>query len=315
MRVVQIARFPVPPTYEPPKSLPLEFHFDPVDLNELVTEHGREVRVLITNSLKGLPEDLWAKLPSLELLANFGTGLDRIDLHEAAKRGVKVTHTPDAVTHDAADLAFAHLLSLSRRLVAADAYVRRGSWGKQPFGLGHSTKGRRLGILGLGRIGTAIARRATAFDMQVGYHDPYPKDAPYSRFPTAVDLARWADVLIPALPGGTDTQAIVDAAVLEALGPDGIFINVSRGSVVDEAALLNALRTGVIAGAGLDVFNDEPIDGSRFEGLTNAVLTPHLGTATSETCIAMADAVYGNVEALLQGRELTNVAVGRQVKP
>jgi len=309
MRVLQIAPFPGPPTYAPPKSLALEFHFDPADLNEWVMEHGREVRVLITNSLKGLPDDLWAKLPALELVANFGTGLDRIDLHEAARRGVKVTHTPDAVTHDAADLAIALLLTLLRRLVAADGFVRQGSWGKQPFGLGHSTKGRRLGILGLGRIGTAIARRASAFDMQVGYYDPYPKDAPYSSFPTAVDLARWADVLIPAMPGGTDTRAIVDATVLDALGPGGIFINVSRGSVVDDAALLAALRTGVIAGAGLDVFNDEPIDGSRFEGLTNVVLTPHIGTATGETCIAMAEAVYGNVEALLQGRELTNVAV------
>jgi lactate dehydrogenase-like 2-hydroxyacid dehydrogenase len=144
--------------------------------------------------------------------------------------------------------------------------------------------------------------------MNVGYHNRGKSDAPYTWFPTVVDLAQWADVLIAAVPGGADTRAMVDATVLKALGPNGIFINVARGSVVDDAALLQALRSGSIAGAGLDVFNDQPIDGSRFEGLTNVILTPHIGSATSDTRVAMADAVYGNVEALLQGLELTDVA-------
>jgi hydroxypyruvate reductase len=308
MRVLQIAALPVPPTYEPPASFALERRFEPADLDAWVRDHGGEVRALVTHSLRGMPEALWPKLPSLELIANFGAGLEGIDLREAARRRVLVTYTPDSMTHDVADLAFTHLLALSRRLVAADAYVRFGTWGKQPFGVGRSTQGRRLGILGLGRIGKAIARRATAFEMNVGYHNRGKSDAPYTWFPTVVDLAQWADVLIAAVPGGADTRAMVDATVLKALGPNGIFINVARGSVVDDAALLQALRSGSIAGAGLDVFNDQPIDGSRFEGLTNVILTPHIGSATSDTRVAMADAVYGNVEALLQGREITDVA-------
>jgi lactate dehydrogenase-like 2-hydroxyacid dehydrogenase len=308
MSVLQIAALPVPPAYEPPGSFSIERRFEAADLDTWLRDHGGEVRALVTHSLRGMPDPLWSKLPSLELIANFGAGLDAIDLREAARRGVRVTYTPDAMTHDVADLAFTHLLALYRRLVAADAYLRAGSWGKQPFGTGRSTQGRRLGILGLGRIGSAIARRAQAFDMPVGYHSRRKSDATYTWFPTLLELARWADVLIAAVPGGPDTRSMVDADVLQALGPNGLFINVARGSIVDDVALIQALRSGTIAGAGLDVFNDQPIDGSRFEGLANVILTPHIGSATSDTRVAMANAVYGNVEALLHKRDLTDVA-------
>jgi lactate dehydrogenase-like 2-hydroxyacid dehydrogenase len=223
---------------------------------------------------------------------------------------VSVTYTPDLLTNDVADLALGLLLTLLRRILPADAYVRGGAWGKESFPAGHSLTGRRLGILGMGRIGKAIARRATAFDLQVAYHSRSAVEGPYERFNTIEGLATWADVLVAALPGGDQTYHAVNRQVLRALGPSGLFVNVARGSVVDESALLEALRTGAIAGAGLDVYDRQPHDGSQFRDFGNVVLTPHLGSLTLETRTAMAESVYSNVRAALRGEALRNLASG-----
>jgi hydroxypyruvate reductase len=306
--VLQLVPLPVPADYRPPVEVPVERAFDNSDGTRWLAEHGRNVRVLVTHSFRGMPSDLWSQLPGLKLIANFGAGLDLIDLQEAARRQVQVTYTPDLLTHDVADLAIALMLATSRRLVQADKYVRGAAWGREPFGPGRSTKGKQLGILGLGRIGKAIAKRAGAFDMQVSYHARRRADDEFMYFSTATELAKWSDILIAALPGGAETQHIVDREVLAALGPAGIFINIARGSVVDQPALVAALRSNAIAGAGLDVFDNQPIDGSAFADIPNVVLTPHIGSLTTDTRIAMADSVYRNVHAHLSGNPVHDLA-------
>jgi hydroxypyruvate reductase len=307
--VLQLTPLPVPPGYRLPVELPLERAFDNEDLPRWLAEHGSTVRAVVTHSLRGMPSDLWPQLPGLQLIANFGAGLDLIDLEEAARRGVAVTHTPDLLTHDVADLAITLALAVSRRLLPADTYIRNGQWGKVPFAAGRSTQGKRLGILGLGRIGKAIARRAGAFEMHVGYHARRAAESPFAFFATPVELATWSDILVAAVPGGTETQHIVGREVLDALGPDGIFINIARGSVVDQTALIDALKSGAIAGAGLDVFDHQPIDGAAFAGVPNVVLTPHIGSLTTDTRRAMADSVYRNAHALLSGGTLHDLAI------
>lgn len=308
--VLQLTPLPVPQSYRPPE-LPIERAFESADTERWLAEHGGNVRAVVTHSLRGMPADLWSKLPSLQLIANFGAGLDRIDLVQAAGRGVRVTYTPDLLTHDVADLAIALMLASTRRLLDADTYVRNGAWGKQQFAPGRSTQGRNLGILGFGRIGKAIAHRACVFGMHIGYHARSRIDISYEFYPTALELARWADILIAAVPGGAGTHHMVDEQLLAALGGGGTFINIARGSVVDEAALVRALKAGTIAGAGLDVFESQPIDGSAYDGLTNVILTPHIGSLTVDTRTAMADSVYGNVRALLSGGAFHDLAPTR----
>jgi lactate dehydrogenase-like 2-hydroxyacid dehydrogenase len=307
-RVLQLVPLPVP-SYEIPADLGIAKGFELPSLDDWLRSNGSAVIAAVTHSLHGIPAELWSRLPSLRLVANFGVGLDRIDLATAAARDVEVTYTPDLLTNDVADLAIGFTLALLRRISAADKYVRQGSWGKEPFALGRSANGRRVGILGMGRIGKAIARRALAFNMQIGYLSRTAVDGTFERFTNPIELASWADVLIAALPGGEQTQHLVDAKVLAALGQSGLFVNIARGSVVDEDALVDALRRGVIAGAGLDVHERQPIDGSRYNGLENVLLTPHIGSSTLETRKAMADSVYGNVRALLSGGPLSDRVV------
>jgi hydroxypyruvate reductase len=305
--VLQLTPLPVPPSYRPPHPLPLEQLTEKPD--GWIAEHGSTVCAVVTHSLRGMPADLWAKLPALELVANFGAGLDLIDLKHASTHGIRVTYTPDLLTHDVADLAIALMLAVSRRLVEANEYLRSGAWGQRPFAPGRSTKGRKLGILGFGRIGRAIAQRGVAFGMQIGYHSRTRSDTPHLYQPTPLALAEWADLLVAAVPGGDATHRMVDAAVLSALGNEGIFINIARGCVVDSDALIHALKNGAVAGAGLDVFDGQPIDGTAYAGLSNVVLTPHIGSLTTDTRVAMADSVYRNVGALLSGAPLHDVAV------
>jgi hydroxypyruvate reductase len=306
--ILQLTPLPVPPSYRLPVELPLERAFEKSDLSRWLAEHGGSVRAVVTHSLRGMPSELWPQLPGLKLVANFGAGLDLIDLQEAARRGVAVTYTPDLLTHDVADLAITLALAVSRRLVQADNYLRSANWGKVPFEPGRSTKGKHLGILGLGRIGKAIAQRAAAFDMHVGYHARRRADSAFAFFDTAVELAQWSNILVAAVPGGAETQHMVDRNVLAALGPDGIFVNIARGSVVDQTALIAALKSGGIAGAGLDVFDNQPIDGTAFAGIPNVLLTPHIGSLTTDTRRAMADSVYRNAHALLSGGALHDLA-------
>jgi len=235
----------------------------------------------------------------------FGVGYDGVDVAAARERGIAVTHTPNVLNDEVADLAMALVLAVSRRLVEADRYVRTGAWAKGPMPLARKVSGARMGIVGLGRIGNAIARRAEAFGMSIAYTARAEKaDAPYPYFATAEALAREVDFLVVITPGGAATRKLIDAKVLAALGKKGYLVNVARGSVVDEPALVEALRAGTIAGAGLDVFENEPNVPAELLALDNVVLTPHVGSATWQTRQAMADLSFGNLQAHFAGKPL-----------
>ena len=243
------------------------------------------------------------RLPNLEIVASFGVGYDHIDAAEAARRGIVVTHTPDVLTEDVADIALALLLGAVRRTGQAERFLRAGHWRTGAFPLTSSLRERSVGILGLGRIGKAIARRVEAFGVPVSYCGrrrhaevtyPYHRDL--------IALARAVDTLIIAAPGGASTDGLVDRAVLEALGPTGIVVNVGRGSIINEAHLAAALGDGTIAGAGLDVFEHEPQVPEGLLACENAVLLPHIGSASHHTRNAMARLVVDNLVAWFAGQ-------------
>lgn len=244
-------------------------------------------------------------LPDLRAIANLGVGYDNIDVVEATRRGIVVSNTPDVLTDAVADLTVALVLDVVRQVSAADRWVRRGDWAAgQSFPLTREVRGSVVGILGLGRIGQAVARRLEPFGATVAYHSRSPKDVRWAYHPTPVALAAASDVLVVLTPGGADTRHLVDASVLEALGTEGFLVNVSRGSVVDEEALVSALERGRIAGAGLDVFADEPNVPSALLGRDDVVLLPHVGSATIRTREAMATLVLDNVAAFVARGEL-----------
>ena len=263
------------------------------------------IRAIAASGESKVPRELIAQLPKLELISVFGVGYDGVDVAAARERGIAVTHTPNVLNDEVADLAIALVLAVSRRLVEADRYVRSGSWANGPMPLARKVSGSRLGIVGLGRIGMAIAKRADAFGMSIAYTSRNKKaDAPYPYFASAEALAAEVDFLVVITPGGAATRKLIDAKVLAALGTKGYLINVARGSVVDEQALVQALKAGTIAGAGLDVFESEPNVPSELFALDNVVLTPHIGSATWQTRQAMADLAFGNLEAHFAGRPL-----------
>jgi len=263
------------------------------------------IRAIAASGESKVPRELIAQLPKLEIVSVFGVGYDGIDVAAARERGIAVTHTPNVLNDEVADLAMALVLAVSRRLIEADRYVRSGAWANGPMPLARKVSGARMGIVGLGRIGMAIARRAEAFDMSIAYTARSAKaDSPYPYFPTAEALAREVDFLVVITPGGAATRKLIDAKVLAALGTKGYLVNVARGSVVDEQALVAALRAGTIAGAGLDVFENEPIVPAELLALDNVVLTPHVGSATWQTRQAMADLSFGNLQAHFAGKPL-----------
>jgi lactate dehydrogenase-like 2-hydroxyacid dehydrogenase len=226
-----------------------------------------------------------------------------VDVAEAARRGVTVTNTPDVLTDEVADLAVGLLIATVRRLPQVDRYLRAGKWLEKPYPLTGTLRGRRVGIVGLGRIGKAIARRLEAFDLPIAYHGrSRQEDVAYAYHPTLVGLAEAVDVLVLVTPGGPETKGMVDAGVLRALGPDGVLINVARGSVVDERALIEALRDGVIASAGLDVFEDEPRVPAELVAMDHVVLLPHVGSASVHTRNAMGQLVVDNLASWFAGR-------------
>ncbi|MDL1859495.1 2-hydroxyacid dehydrogenase [Betaproteobacteria bacterium PRO7] len=278
--------------------------YDAPDRAALLAQAAPEVRVAVTSGGAGMKAELIGKLPRLELIACFGVGVDAIDLAAARARGIRVTNTPDVLTDDVADLALGLVLATVRRIVAADRYVREGRWLKGPMALTGRIKGTRLGIVGMGRIGQAIAQRAAAFGMDIAYHGPRAKPVPWRYEPDLLALARESGVLVVACPGGESTRRLIDRAVLDALGPAGILINIARGSVVDEDALVAALASGRLGGAGLDVFADEPRVPAALLALDNVVLQPHQGSATHATRGAMGQLVLDNVEAFFAGRPL-----------
>ncbi|MSQ49409.1 MAG: 2-hydroxyacid dehydrogenase [Betaproteobacteria bacterium] len=242
-------------------------------------------------------------LPKLELIANFGVGVDQIDLEAAKQRHIIVTNTPDVLNDCVADTAIALVLNTLRKFPQSEAYLRSGYWPTRgPYPLATSVGGKTLGILGLGRIGEAIAKRALAFGMQIRYHNRHKKNVPYAYDANPVALAKNSHVLLIVTPGGAGTAKLVNAKVLDALGPQGYVVNVARGSVVDEPVLLRYLREKKIAGAGLDVFEHEPKVPAEFYALDNAVLFPHVASATIETRKAMGDLQVENLHLHFAGK-------------
>ena len=246
--------------------------------------------------------ELIAALPALKIISVMGVGYDGIDVAAAKARGVMVTHTPNVLNDDVADLALALMLALARQIPLADRFVRSGDWPNGPLPLGRKLSGARLGLVGIGRIGQAIAHRAAAFGMPIAYTSRTAKPGlPWRHFASAAALAAESDYLVLITPGGAGTRKLIDAEVLRALGPSGCVVNVARGSVIDEVALVEALQAGTIGGAGLDVFENEPAVPQALREMQNVVLTPHIGSATGETRQAMAQLAFDNLDALLAG--------------
>ncbi len=264
-----------------------------------------QIRGIAANGESKIDAELLTQLPALEIIAVMGVGYDGVDVATAKARGVVVTHTPGVLNDDVADLAIALILTLARQVVRADRFVRLGQWPTHAFALGRRVSGARLGIVGMGRIGQAIAQRATAFGMQIAYTARSAKaDLTYPHLPTPLVLAAQSDFLVVITPGGAQTRKLIDAHVLEALGPKGFLVNVARGSVVDETALIAALQAGTIAGAALDVFENEPHVPQALREMDNVVLTPHIGSATGDTRQAMANLTLANFKAHFAGETL-----------
>ena len=273
------------------------------DRDAFVRDVAPRVEVIVTTGGAGATRALIEQLPKLRLIACFGVGVDAIDLAAARERGVAVTNTPDVLTDDVADLAIGLMLAALRGIATADRYVRAGLWLRANMSLQTRMSGKRLGIVGMGRIGQAIAKRASAFDMSIAWNGPRPKDLPWRYEPDLLTLARSVDVLVAACPGGAATRGLISRAVLEALGL-GVFVNIARGSVVDETALVDLLATRRLGGAALDVFADEPRVPEALFALDHVVLQPHQASATRETRAAMGQLVLDNIAAHVAGRPL-----------
>ncbi|THD43999.1 MAG: 2-hydroxyacid dehydrogenase [Bradyrhizobium sp.] len=286
------------------KRLILHRLWEAPDPEAMLREVGPRVRAIVSTwHPPRVDAALMSRLPKLEIVVSFGVGYDHIDAAWAGAHGITVTHTPGVLDDDVADLAMALTLAATRRLPQAERYLREGRWADAPFPLAASLGGRTMGILGLGRIGRQIAKRAEAFGLTIVYHNRRRRDdAPYAYRATPVALAQACDILVVAAPGGEGTRRIVNASVLAALGPDGVLINVARGSLVDEAALIAALRERKILAAGLDVYENEPNVPEALLALDNVVALPHVGSGTRRTRKAMADLLVGNLLSWVEGK-------------
>lgn len=283
--------------------------WEQADRETFVAREGARFAALVTSGGEKVSADLIAALPALKVIGTRGVGTDHIDLSAAEARGIAVSNTPGVLTDCVADLAFGSLIAVARQLAAADRFVRRGEWLTSRYPLATRVWGRRLGIIGFGRIGQAVARRAAGFAMEVRYHSLHPAPEAAAGYVASVaDLAAWADFLVVCVPGGAATRNLISAAVLESLGPEGYLVNVARGSVVDEEALVDALERGTIAGAALDVFRSEPRVPEALTRLDNVVLLPHIASSTRETFAAMEDLLLDNLNHFFAaGRLLTPV--------
>ncbi|MGW3566469.1 2-hydroxyacid dehydrogenase [Streptomyces sp. NPDC000941] len=279
------------------------------DPDAYLRDHGGEVVAAVTSARIGVSNELMDALPALRAIVHFGVGYETTDVARARARGIDVSNTPDVLTDCVADLAVGALIDVMRRLSAADRFVRRGDWLQDAFPLASKVSGKRVGILGLGRIGRAIARRLEGFDVELLYCSRTPvEDVSYRRVSSPTELAAECDALVVAVSGGGATQGLVSASVLDALGPQGCLVNVSRGSVIDEPALVNALVSGGIAGAALDVFADEPRVPKDLLDLDTVVLLPHIASATHETREAMGELTFRNLHRFMtEGSLLTPV--------
>ncbi len=280
-------------------------YWEASDKQALLKQLAGELRALATRGDLGVNAAVINALPNLEIVACNGVGTDAIDFAATRPRGIAVTNTPDVLNDDVADLALALMLAIARQIPQADQFTRRGEWAKANFPLLTKMSGKRVGLLGMGRIGKAIAKRCAAFNMSIAYHTRNKRDdVDYDYHASAVELATASDFLVAIVPGGAATKNLVNADVLQALGPKGFFINVARGSVHDEVALLDALTGRKIAGAALDVYWNEPNIDQRFFALDNVVLHPHGGSATVETRRAMGQLVRDNLAAHFAGKPL-----------
>ena len=277
------------------------------DKDAFLAEIGSRIRA---HAGSGVQADLIAKLPKLEIIASFGVGTDNIDLKAAKAAGVRVTNTPDVLNDAVAELTIGMMISLARRIPQGDRFVRDGKWLKGNLGLFSELTGKTVGILGLGRIGKEIATRAQAMKMRVVYHGRNRQEnVPYIYYDKLVDMARDADWLVLIAPGGKSTDRIVSREVLEALGPQGMLVNMARGTLVDEPAMVDLLVSGGLGGAALDVFEKEPQVPEALFALDNVVLAPHQGSATHQTRDAMGATLVANLDAHFAGNPLISPVV------
>jgi lactate dehydrogenase-like 2-hydroxyacid dehydrogenase len=279
--------------------------FDATDSPAELAERAAGIAIAVTTGEAGLSADQLRALPDLRAIVNFGAGYDSSDIATARQQGIRVSNTPDVLTDCVADLAVGLLIDTLRRVSGADRFLRASQWAHGAFPLAARVTGKRVGIVGLGRIGLAVARRLEGFGISIAYHNRQPKaDVAYTYRDSLTELAEWCDVLVVTAPGGPASRGLISAEVLRAVGPTGYLVNVARGSVVDEPALVQALRDGTIAGAGLDVFADEPNVPEALLSMENVVLTPHIGSGTVESRRAMADLVLANIESFRERGEL-----------
>ncbi len=269
---------------------------------ELLTDLGPKCTAMATAHFANAK--MLAQLPELKMIASFGVGTDGIDFDLTKERNILVSNTPDVLNDEVADLALALILATQRKIVASDAFVRAGNWLKGSMPFGHGIAGKTLGIMGLGRIGKAVAERAVACKMNIAYHNRNSANVPYLYCDSFETLAQQSDILLNVLPSTTNTHQIVSTALLNSLGSEGTFINIGRGDTVDQTALIAALETGTIAGAGLDVYINEPNVPDALIKLNNVVLSPHIGSATVETRAAMGQLVVDNLEAFFERKPL-----------
>jgi lactate dehydrogenase-like 2-hydroxyacid dehydrogenase len=304
--VLSIGSFPEATNAELAQRFAITHHFQRPAPEALSPEVKACIRGIATEANRGADRALIAALPKLEVISVFGVGTDNVDLAAAREHKVPVTNTPGILTDEVADLAIGLMLASARQILFADRYVRDGSWAsKGPIPLGRSVGGKTMGVLGLGGIGRAIADRGAAFRMRVIYSGPRRKpDVPYEYVGDLIELARQSDYLMVACKGGPETRHLVSGVVIDALGPKGTLVNVARGSVVDEAALIQALIDGRLGHAALDVFESEPSPSPELLKLPNVIVQPHHGSATIETRTAIGQLMIDNLSAHFAGRPL-----------
>lgn len=277
---------------------------------EQAPSQATQIGGIITRSNYQISTELIDRLPNLRIITTNGVGYDGIPIDYARQKNVVVTNTPDILNKAVAELAIGLLLALLRRIPAADQFVRTGAWAQSPFPLGSNLAGRKIGIVGLGRIGKEIVQRLLPFDVDVSYYGRRSQDAPWTHFDSLVQMAGHVDVIILSCPGGQATHHLIDAAILKALGASGLIVNIARGTVINETDLCQALESGIIQGAALDVFESEPLGDSPLRRLSNVILSPHAGSATVETRRQMAELAIQNLVSFFQtGKAITPVVV------
>lgn len=312
-RILQIGSL----TGHPPADAELSSRYDVLqywkakDPHAFLREHADTIEVIATSANIGCKAEVINALPKLKAICSWGVGYDSIDVEAAQLRKVTVSNTPDVLNDCVADLAWGLMIAAARNIAWGDRFVRANHWENKvgSLTLGTRVSGKKLGVVGLGRIGEAIARRGLGFDMEVAYHNRRPRaDVPYTYVDSLVELASWSDFLVIATVGGASTRGLINEPVLRALGPKGILVNIARGSVIDEPAMVRVLAEGALGGAGLDVFDKEPIVPDALKSMNNVVLMPHVASATHETRRAMTDCLLDNLASYFaDGKVITPI--------